>query len=40
MALYDNLKEFEDKRMVGAEELRLWALSRATGRSIQTVMAH
>lgn len=39
MELHENLLEFETQRLVGAEELRLWALSRATGKSIQALMA-
>ncbi len=34
MRLYEALEPFEKEKMAGAEELRLWALSRGTGRSI------
>lgn len=39
MNLYHDLKEFETQRLIGAEELRLWALSRATGKSIRELMS-
>lgn len=38
MELYAQLAEFETQRLIGAEELRLWALSRASGKSIREVM--
>lgn len=38
MKLYNDLQEFEDRRMVGAEELRLWALSRAQGKSMMDLL--
>jgi len=34
LKLFDSLEPFEKQKLVGAEELRLWALSRATGKSV------
>ncbi len=39
MELHAQLAEFETQRLIGAEELRLWVLSRASGKSIREVMS-
>ena len=39
LQLHGALEEFETQRLIGAEELRLWTLSRATGKSMKEVMA-
>ena len=38
MELHEKLAEFEKQRLIGAEELRLWALSRATGKPIMKLL--
>jgi hypothetical protein len=38
MDLHANLAEFEEQRLIGAEELRLWALSRATKKAIRELL--
>jgi hypothetical protein len=39
MQLHAQLAEFETQRLIGAEELRLWVRSRASGKSIKEVMS-
>jgi hypothetical protein len=38
MELFDALRPFELERLVGAEEFRLWALSRATGKPMRELL--